>query len=135
MLTRSESETEYLGEKISAIEGLRFLALSGDLGAGKTALVRGLARGLGVYEGVQSPTFVLGRMYKGRRALWHFDFYRLEKESDLEALDWPPPQAGALVAVEWAEKFPGAFPQGTLWLRMGLVDAGTRSLRLGGTPV
>jgi tRNA threonylcarbamoyladenosine biosynthesis protein TsaE len=131
-VTRSEGQTEGLGARIAAIPGLEFLALCGDLGTGKTALVRGLARGLGVGEGVQSPTYVLGRRYAGTRPLWHFDFYRLERESDLEALDWPPAEKGVLTAVEWADKFPGVFPEGTLWVRLEFRRGSGRTLRIGG---
>ena len=135
VFTRSEAETEELGGKISELEGLDVLALCGDLGAGKTALVRGLVRALGSAQVVQSPTFALSRRYGGNRPVWHFDFYRLDKETDLLALDWPPSEKGALAVVEWADKFPRMFREGTLWLHLGLRDAATRDIRMGGRPV
>ena len=134
IITRSEEETESLGQELAGYGELEALALCGDLGAGKTALVRGLARGLGAGGVVQSPTFVLARRYDGRRPLWHFDFYRLEKDSVLEALDWPPRDPGAGVAAEWADRFPEVFPPGTLWVRMTLKDRECREVSFSGGP-
>jgi tRNA threonylcarbamoyladenosine biosynthesis protein TsaE len=106
-------------------EGL-VLALAGPLGAGKTAFVKGLAAGLGVDPArVASPTFVIASEYPasesagaGRR-LAHVDLYRVESEAELEAagfLDLLEP--GAVVAVEWADRFPGALPGDRLELRI-----------------
>lgn len=100
------------------------LALAGDLGAGKTTLVQGLARGLG-YEGhVASPTFTLIREYRGRLALQHVDVYRLERIQDVVdlGLDDDP---DAVVAVEWGDAVEGLLPADhlTVELRVGPEDA------------
>jgi tRNA threonylcarbamoyladenosine biosynthesis protein TsaE len=105
--TRSEAETAELAERMAAaFRGGEVVLLSGELGAGKTAFVRGLARGLGVDpEDVASPTFVLLTAYPGRLTLHHADLYRLrgdgdERELGLEELPGP----GGVLAVEWAER-------------------------------
>jgi len=105
--TRSETETEKiataLGESLSGGEAV---LLHGELGAGKTAFVRGLARGLGIDpEEVASPTFVLLTAYPGRLVLHHADLYRLtgkgdERELGLEELPGPR----GVLAIEWAER-------------------------------
>lgn len=106
-LTRSEDETEALAERVAAaLRGGEVLLLSGELGAGKTAFVRGLARGLGADPlEVASPTFVLLTSYEGRLRLHHADLYRLagpgdEGELGLEELPGPD----GVLAIEWAER-------------------------------
>jgi tRNA threonylcarbamoyladenosine biosynthesis protein TsaE len=105
--TRSEAETAAVAEAMgAAFRGGEVVLLSGELGAGKTAFVRGLARGLGADpEEVASPTFVLLTAYRGRLVLHHADLYRLrgdgdEREIGLEELPGP----GGVLAVEWADR-------------------------------
>ena len=77
--SRSPAQTELIGEKLAAqLSGGEVIALYGGLGMGKTNFVRGLARGLGVEEGVSSPTFALVNEYHGRLTLYHFDMYRVK---------------------------------------------------------
>jgi tRNA threonylcarbamoyladenosine biosynthesis protein TsaE len=105
--TGSESETEKIATALGeSLTGGEAVLLHGELGAGKTAFVRGLARGLGIDpEEVASPTFVLLTAYPGRLTLHHADLYRLtgkgdERELGLEEL----PGARGVLAVEWAER-------------------------------
>jgi tRNA threonylcarbamoyladenosine biosynthesis protein TsaE len=105
--TRSEAETVAVAEAMgAAFRGGEVVLLSGELGAGKTAFVRGLARGLGADpEEVASPTFVLLTAYRGRLVLHHADLYRLkgdgdEREIGLEELPGPR----GVLAVEWADR-------------------------------
>jgi tRNA threonylcarbamoyladenosine biosynthesis protein TsaE len=105
--TGSEDETEAIGEALGrSFSGGEVVLLFGELGAGKTAFVRGLARGLGIdAEEVASPTFVLLTSYPGRLTLHHADLYRLrgmgdERELGLEELPGP----GGVLALEWAER-------------------------------
>ncbi len=82
--SRSPAQTELIGEKLAAqLSGNEVIALYGGLGMGKTNFVRGLARGLGVEEGVSSPTFALVNEYHGRLTLYHFDMYRVTTWEDL----------------------------------------------------
>ncbi len=108
------------------------LALTGDLGAGKTHFVKGLAEGLGFAGTVTSPTFTLLHEYRGGRlAVFHADLYRLKNIGEAtdagieEAL-----YAGGIAAVEWADKFPELFPPGTHWITLGIDESGARSVEI-----
>src|SRR5689334_24240616 len=110
LITRSPAETESLGEQWgrAAQRGL-VIGLSGDLGAGKTQLVKGLARGLGVTTRVHSPTFTLVNEYGGGRLkLFHLDLYRLESREQIHSAgleDYLQPDGVAVI--EWAERLEG----------------------------
>lgn len=112
----SPAETEALGERLAErCEGVSVIALFGDLGAGKTAFVRGLARGLGCRLAATSPTFSIVNEYPGRRDLCHFDMYRLTGPDDLYEIGWEDYlSSGALCAVEWSERVSEAFPCDTV---------------------
>jgi tRNA threonylcarbamoyladenosine biosynthesis protein TsaE len=94
------------------------IALSGDLGAGKTTLTQGIAKGLGIDESVTSPTFVLIKHYSGDRVgLTHIDLYRLESEEEALALDLDELFYGdSVVVVEWPDRFMSVFPDQYLLL-------------------
>lgn len=102
----STETTECLGEGLSrSLQVGDVVWLLGDLGAGKTAFVRGLARGLGCDTPVTSPTYTLVQEYKGRLPLLHFDVYRLEGFEDLLDIGWEDYlERGGVCAVEWAQK-------------------------------
>ncbi len=106
------------------------LALSGDLGAGKTHFVKGLAAGLGATVSVTSPTFTLIHEYPGGRLpLYHFDFYRLDDEDEALKIGLDEYLDGEGVCViEWAEKFPALLPPHTRWLRFTHREDGTRQI-------
>lgn len=88
------------------------LCLSGDLGAGKTYLTKGIAQGLGIREAVTSPTYTIMQVYDAGVPLYHFDLYRLERAEDLEDLGFDEYIYGRGVSViEWANKFPEAIPE------------------------
>ncbi|NLH49141.1 MAG: tRNA (adenosine(37)-N6)-threonylcarbamoyltransferase complex ATPase subunit type 1 TsaE [Myxococcales bacterium] len=119
--THSENETRALAARLAGL--LRpgdVLALVGDLGAGKTRFVQGLARGLGVPEDVPvtSPTFTLLATFRqGRLPLFHFDLYRLANEDDLARIGAEEYLWGeGVAAVEWAERAPKMMPDETLWI-------------------
>jgi tRNA threonylcarbamoyladenosine biosynthesis protein TsaE len=124
-ISHSPQETEALGEQWgrTATAGL-VLALSGDLGAGKTQLVRGLARGLGVTSRVHSPTFTLVNEYGGGRlTLFHLDLYRLETPDQIHSAgieDFLNPEGVAVI--EWAERLPGFAAGGALLEKIARVN-------------
>ena len=105
-LTNSPEETERVGAALGKIlEPGSILAYRGDLGAGKTAFTRGLARGLGAGEIVTSPTYTIVNEYlSGRLPLFHFDMYRLASSDDLWDIGWEEYlDRGGVCAVEWSE--------------------------------
>lgn len=105
-ITHSAAETEALGAKLAAVlQPGDVIAYLGDLGAGKTAFTRGLARGLGIAEAVTSPTYTLVNEYlDGRLPLFHFDMYRLSDADELFDLGWEDYLARrGVCAVEWSE--------------------------------
>lgn len=115
-LCRTEEETLAVGEEIARALGLRgVVLLHGDLGVGKTVLVKGMARALGIpVERIQSPTFTLVAEHQGAQGcLAHLDLYRLEP-LEVEGLGIDEVLAGpVLAAVEWAERLPWSWPAAT----------------------
>lgn len=113
-VSHSEAETEALGRRLAAaLAPGAVVAYRGDLGMGKTAFTRGLARGLG-YEGrVTSPTFTIVNEYEGGGLpLFHFDMYRLEDAGDLFDIGWEDYlDRGGVCAVEWSERVEEALPE------------------------
>ena len=105
-ITHSPEETEKIGEALAkSLRPGTILAYRGDLGAGKTAFTRGLARGLGCKETVTSPTYTIVNEYLGGRLpLFHFDMYRLASSDDLWDIGWEDYlERGGVCAVEWSE--------------------------------
>ena len=107
-VTQSEQETAAAGVKLGGtLAPGTFVLLYGDLGAGKTAFVRGLATGLGADPAdVSSPTFVLVQHYRGRLPLTHVDLYRLDSAAAIDDLGLEELVGAGVVAVEWAERLP-----------------------------
>lgn len=111
-VAHSAEETEAVGEKLAgSLRSGDVIAFFGGLGMGKTAFVRGLARGLGIKADVSSPTYALVHEYRGELPLYHFDMYRVNTWEDLNStgffyyLSLP-----GIVAVEWSENIEGALP-------------------------
>src|SRR5438874_3598355 len=129
VVTNSELETFAVAEKLArTLEPGAFVLLHGDLGAGKTVFVRGLAAGLGVDpDSVTSPTFVLVQQYRGQIPLVHADLYRLDGGAAVDDLGLEDLCSGAVVAVEWAERMP-RIPTGSVSVR--IEDAGGDTRRI-----
>ena len=110
-ISHSEQDTEDLGARLSKqLPGGAVVAMYGDLGAGKTAFVRGMARGMGLNCRVSSPTFTIVNEYLGERELIHFDMYRLSGADELFDIGWEDYLSrGAVCAVEWSENVEDAF--------------------------
>ena len=128
--TQSREETHALGEKLGAAakENMVFL-LSGDLGAGKTTLTQGIARGLGIKRPVTSPTFTIQKLYRGGRlVLNHIDAYRLEGLSqDLGFEEYM--NDGGLTVIEWSQFAPQLIPEEYLTVTIHLLEEDTREFR------
>lgn len=128
MILRSPAATRSLGHKLGAAlaEG-DFIALIGELGAGKTALVKAIAEGAGIPEEASSPTFALVNLYRGGRvALQHLDLYRLSGPSELFALGFDDLlREPAATVCEWADKALEALPRDRL--EIALEHAGERA--------
>ncbi len=115
----SEQETEALGEALAGKLGPgAVVAFTGDLGAGKTAFVRGMARGLGITQRVTSPTFTIVNEYEGGRLpLFHFDLYRLGSSDELFDIGWEDFLCrGGICAVEWSENVTDALEPDTVFI-------------------
>mgnify|MGYP005773524495 FL=1 len=111
--------TEALGERLAAhLHPRDVIPYTGDLGAGKTAFTRGLARGLGVTDRVTSPTFTIVNEYEGGRLpLFHFDLYRMDSPEELFDIGWEEYLArGGVCAVEWSEHAQDAFEEEPIWV-------------------
>ena len=110
-ITNSPAETEAVGAALARVlKPGTVIAYRGDLGAGKTAFTRGLARGLGIKESVTSPTYTIVNEYlSGSMPLFHFDMYRLGSEDELFDIGWEDYlERGGVCAVEWSENVWGA---------------------------
>jgi tRNA threonylcarbamoyladenosine biosynthesis protein TsaE len=132
MLSHSPAETFAHGRSFAApLRKGDVIALCGELGAGKTHFVKGLAEGLGCDpDAVTSPTFTLINEYTGgRMPLFHFDLYRLESEDELlrVGLDDYLEDDGVVV-IEWADKFPALLPRHTKWLYFRHNEDGSRTI-------
>ena len=126
-ISHSAEETFELGRRrAESLRGGEVLALVGELGAGKTHFVKGLAAGLACRANVTSPTFVLIHEYvDGRLPLYHFDFYRLESEEEVRQIGLDDYLHGnGVVVVEWADKFPSLLPADACWMRFRFVFEG-----------
>ncbi|MGE5277584.1 MAG: tRNA (adenosine(37)-N6)-threonylcarbamoyltransferase complex ATPase subunit type 1 TsaE [Acidobacteriota bacterium] len=139
-VSRSEEETERFGERLAAtLSGDDVVYLSGALGAGKTCLARGVARGLGARaRDVASPTFALLHEYAGeggRIVLRHLDLYRLEDSSrELDVLGLPESVAGAPVLVEWPNRSLAAVLPATRRVTIEVFNEGERRIRVAAGP-
>lgn len=109
--TSSEQETEQAGAEFAAsLPDGAVVAMYGELGSGKTAFVRGMARGMGIDCRVSSPTFTIVNEYRGERELIHFDMYRLNSGDELFDIGWEDYLSrGSVCAVEWSENVEDAF--------------------------
>lgn len=124
-VTTSPAETEQVGERLAReLRAGDVVALSGDLGAGKTCFVRGIARGLGVTQPVSSPTFVLVNQYRGRVPVFHIDAYRTQTLGELIDLGFDEYVASdGVTLIEWADKVGPLLPVRTIQVRIeGLGD-------------
>ncbi len=124
-ITNSEKETKDLAKKLAKqLSGV--IALTGELGAGKTTFTQGFARGLGIKEKITSPTFVLIRQHKN---LYHIDLYRIDeiKSLGLEEI-WQNPEN--IVLIEWAEKIKDLLPKNTTFIKFQTLSENQREITI-----
>jgi len=127
----SPEQTIILGERIAAtLRGGEVIALHAPLGAGKTVLAKGIARGLGVTEVVTSPTYTIVSEYTGRLQFIHVDLYRIDSEEEYdrlavnELLDY-----GTVAVIEWPERAGESLPEGTVLVEIAIEPNGDRTVR------
>ncbi len=120
LITNSMLETEAVGVQLAQrLSSGDVVAFYGDLGAGKTAFIRGLARGLGVTDDVSSPTFALVHEYNGKIPLIHFDMYRVDGWDDLYSTGFfDYLDRGAILAIEWSENIENALPEKSIKVKI-----------------
>lgn len=128
--TRDQKKTELLGKVLGKllIPG-DFVALSGQLGAGKTAFARGVARGLDISEDITSPTFTIINQYKGLHLLAHIDAYRLGSFEELETIGFYDYLEKYIILLEWPEIVEPIIPEDALWIYIKPMDDGTRKIK------
>ena len=138
-ITKSADETEALGAYIASLldKKTSFVALYGEMGAGKTAFCQGLAEGLGCTDPVSSPTFAIVNYYRGPRPFAHFDLYRISTENDLCAAGfYDYLDEGAVVAAEWSENFADLLAlEDPIHINIERVDDTTRRITIEGVEV
>ena len=131
-LTHSEAETEQAGADFArALPDGKVVAMYGELGSGKTAFVRGMARGMGLTCRVSSPTFTIVNEYEGPRELIHFDMYRLGSADELFDIGWEDyVNRGSVCAVEWSENVEDAFYGDEVVVRFEKLGPTTRRITI-----
>ena len=135
IISNSVHETEVYAEQLaSTLVGGEVLLLKGDLGAGKTHFVKGLARGLGIDDVITSPTFALHNSYDGRLTLNHFDFYRIEDSEEVEILGLHEffYDKHGVSAIEWGENIQSLLPKNCITVTIEKIDDGTRKITVRG---
>jgi tRNA threonylcarbamoyladenosine biosynthesis protein TsaE len=132
LTTRSPEETVKLGEKLARLlKAGTVIALKGTLGAGKTCLAGGIARGLGVTETVTSPTYTIIREYEGYLPFYHIDAYRLSGDGEFESLGAEDLLYGeGVTVIEWSERIPLSIPPDAWEIELSLLEDGGRKIRI-----
>ena len=132
LLTKGPEDTRLLGREIGALlKSGDAVAIFGELGAGKTTLVKGLAEGAGITDFVSSPSFVIINEYAGRMPFYHIDLYRLEDEREIESLAIDEYfKGGGVVAIEWAERLKGSLPESCITIMIEPVNEHERAITI-----
>jgi tRNA threonylcarbamoyladenosine biosynthesis protein TsaE len=139
LISKSPTETFYIGKMLGeGLTGGDCVALTGELGAGKTCLTQGIAAGLGVPDCyvVTSPTFTLINEYPGKKmSLYHFDVYRLKGSKDLDEMGYQEYlTSDGVMVIEWAEKISDVIPDEALHVELSYMDEYVRRIKISGCP-
>jgi tRNA threonylcarbamoyladenosine biosynthesis protein TsaE len=130
--SRSPEQTRRIGVRLGgALQAGDIICLQGDLGAGKTTFVQGIALGWGTRDSVSSPTFILVNVYRRAdgKQLFHMDAYRLDSTPEAEELDLDTMLAQGPLIVEWPERIDGLVPAENLWVKLEHVDEEEREMK------
>ena len=132
VITSSEEQTKKLGDKLARkLRPGSFVGLSGPLGSGKTTLIKGICKGLGVKELVRSPYFVIMIQYPGKFKVYHFDLFRLESADELSSVGYEEYFYGdGICLVEWAEKAKKLLPKERIDVFLRIVSESERQIRI-----
>lgn len=134
--TQNEDEMRQLGARLGrAFEGGEVIELIGDVGAGKTVLTKGIAKGMGIDEDVQSPSFTISRVYTAQSGLTlaHYDFYRLDDAGIMQdELAETVHDARTVTVIEWADVVAGVLPEDRLTIRVTSPSESSRRLDIEG---
>ena len=131
-ISRSPEQSRRIGMRLGAIlEEGDIVCLQGDLGAGKTTFVQGLAQGWGTLDPVTSPTFIIVNMYRrpDESQLFHLDTYRLESAPEAEMLDLDEMLATGALVIEWPERIESILPKNRLWINLEYIAEEQRRLQ------
>ena len=130
--SRSPEQTRRVGSRLGgALQTGDVICLQGDLGAGKTTFVQGIARGWGSLDSVSSPTFILVNVYRraDQSQLFHMDAYRLDSTPEAEQLDLDSMLTDGALIIEWPERMNGLVPNERLWVNLDHVDEEEREMK------
>ena len=132
-LSKSAQETEQIAERLSkTLKGTEVIAMFGGLGAGKTAFTRGLARGLGIEDGVSSPTFALVHEYDGKFTVYHFDMYRVSTWDDLYSTGFFDYIDNGIMIIEWSENIEEFLPENHITITINHISENEREIIIEG---
>ena len=132
VFSRSPEQTRRIGMRLGgALQAGDVICLQGDLGAGKTTFVQGIAQGWGSLDSVSSPTFIIVNVYRGRdeTRLFHMDAYRLDSASEAEELDLDAMLSQGPLLIEWPERMEGLVPPENLWVNLEHIAEDEREMR------
>ena len=132
VFSRSPEQTRRIGMRLGgALQAGDVICLQGDLGAGKTTFVQGIAQGWGSLDSVSSPTFIIVNVYRGRdeTRLFHMDAYRLDSASEAEELDLDAMLSQGPLIIEWPERMEGLVPPENLWVNLEHIAEDEREMR------
>ena len=130
--SRSPEQTRRIGMRLGGdLKAGDVICLQGNLGAGKTTFVQGLAQGWGSIDAVSSPTFILVNEYRRANGgqIFHLDAYRLESVPEAEELDFDSMLAEGVLIIEWPEKLDGLIPRERLWINLDHIQEEQRQMR------
>ena len=132
-LSRSSEQTRRIGQHLgAALQAGDVICLQGDLGAGKTTFVQGVAQGWGSRDAVSSPTFIIVNVYRNgdQEQLFHLDAYRLDSALEAEELDLISMQAQGPLLIEWPERMERLIPRDRLWINLEHVAQEERQMNI-----